>query len=141
MRVTWPDICSMASKTIRLLCHRALVAVGAAFFFTAACAPQRDYVPRVRDSNADQGRVALVRLECGVCHVVPGVPGAVGQVGPPLDAYARRPYIAGKFPNEPEILLRWIADAPSMAPQTAMPAIAMSERDARNIAAYLYALD
>lgn len=103
-----------------------------------ACAPKRDYVPHVIGGDAERGLSALVRHECGVCHVIPGVRAAVGQVGPALDDYSRRSYIAGKFPNEPENLVRWILDAPAMAPLTAMPAIAMPDRDARDIAAYLY---
>lgn len=103
-----------------------------------ACAPERDYVARVIGGDADKGRAALARYECGVCHVIPGVPDAVGKVGPALDNYSRRSYVAGKFPNEPETLVRWIVDAPSMAPQTAMPAIAMSAQEAKHMAAYLY---
>jgi hypothetical protein len=76
-----------------------------------------------------------------VCHIIPGVRGARGRVGPPLDAYSRRVYVAGKFPNTPQVLVRWIQDAPSLAPRTAMPAIAMPEAQARNMAAYLYTLD
>lgn len=105
------------------------------------CAPDRDYVPRVVDGDAERGRQALARHECGVCHVIPGIPAAVGKVGPALDHYSRRSYVAGKFPNEPDTLVRWIVDAPAMAPQTAMPAIAMSDRDARDMAAYLYEAD
>jgi cytochrome c len=83
----------------------------------------------------------MAHYECGVCHVIPGIGRAVGQVGPALHAYSRRPYIAGKFPNQPETLARWIPNAPQMAPLTAMPAIEMSEQDARDMAAYLYELD
>lgn len=103
-----------------------------------ACSAERDYVPRVIGGNADRGRAALARYECGVCHVIPGVADAFGKVGPALDHYSSRPYVAGKFPNEPETLVRWIVDAPAMAPQTAMPAIAMTEQEARDMAAYLY---
>ena len=103
-----------------------------------ACGYERDYEPRVVGGDADRGRTALARYECGVCHVIPGVPDAVGRVGPALDDYSRRSYVAGKFPNEPETLVRWIVDAPSMAPQTAMPAIAMSDQEAKDMAAYLY---
>lgn len=103
-----------------------------------ACAPENDYEPRVIGGDADKGRAALARYECGVCHVIPGIPDAVGKVGPALDHYSRRSYVAGKFPNEPETLVRWIVDAPSMAPQTAMPAIAMTEQEAKDMAAYLY---
>ena len=106
-----------------------------------ACAPERDYLPRVVDGDADRGREALARYECGVCHVIPGVADAVGNVGPALSHYSRRSYVAGKFPNEPDTLVRWIVDAPAMAPQTAMPAISMSEQEARDMAAYLYGSD
>lgn len=103
-----------------------------------ACIPERDYEPRVIGGDPDRGRAALARYECGVCHVIPGVPDAVGKVGPALDNYSHRSYVAGKFPNDPETLVRWIVDAPSMAPQTAMPAIAMSDQEAKDMAAYLY---
>jgi cytochrome c2 len=103
-----------------------------------ACAPEHDYVPRVAGADANRGRLALARHECGVCHVIPGVADAVGKVGPALDHYSRRPYVAGKFPNEPDTLVRWIIDAPAMAPQTAMPAMTVSEQEARDMAAYLY---
>lgn len=106
-----------------------------------ACAPDRDYVPSVVDGDAERGREALARHECGVCHVIPGIPDAVGKVGPALDRYSHRSYVAGKFPNEPDTLVRWIVDAPAMAPQTAMPAIAMSDQEARDMAAYLYESD
>lgn len=93
------------------------------------------------NANPEEGRIALQTHDCGVCHVIPGVRGARGQVGPPLDAYSRHIYVSGKFPNTPQILVQWIRDAPSMAPQTAMPAIAMTESQARDMAAYLYTLD
>jgi cytochrome c1 len=83
----------------------------------------------------------LARHECGVCHVIPGIANAVGKVGPALNHYSHRSYVAGKFPNEPDTLVRWIADAPAMAPRTAMPAIPMSDQEARDMAAYLYEAD
>lgn len=104
----------------------------------AACVSGHDTVPHVSGGDRERGRAALARHECNVCHVIPGIGGPAAPVGPSLHEYARRPYVAGKFPNEPETLVRWILDPPSMAPQTAMPAIAMPERDARDIAAYLY---
>lgn len=105
------------------------------------CAAETEPLPSVEGGDAERGRVVLERHECGVCHVIPGIPAAAGKVGPALDRYAQRPYLAGKFPNEPETLVRWILDAPAMAPQTAMPAIAMSQQEARDAAAYLYQSD
>jgi cytochrome c len=86
------------------------------------------------------GQAAIERLQCGACHVIPGVAGARGVVGPPLAAYGRRVYLAGKFPRDPALLARWVADAPSMSPGTAMPKVEMSATEARDIATYLSAL-
>jgi len=87
--------------------------------------------------DAKAGRAALERHQCGACHVIPGVAGARGAVGPPLSGYGRRVYLAGKFPQDPALLERWIRDAPSMDAHTAMPATGATEEEARNIAAYL----
>ena len=117
-----------------------IVRIAAALSTLAACSEAPLVDLRVEGGDAERGRVALTRYQCGVCHVIPAIPGAVGQVGPPLSAFARHVYIAGKFPNAPDVLVRWIPDAPSMAPETGMPAIAMTERDARDMAANLYTL-
>jgi cytochrome c1 len=82
----------------------------------------------------------MQRLECGACHEIPGVSGARGRVGPPLGKFARRVYIAGKFPQDPSTLARWISNAPTLSPGTAMPAIPMTVDEARDMAAYLYTL-
>jgi mono/diheme cytochrome c family protein len=103
--------------------------------------PKADFPPRVPGGDARRGALALREHDCGVCHVIPGIAGARGRVGPSLAEYSRFPYLAGKLPNQPGLLVRWIADAPSLAPQTAMPPIAMNEQDARDIAAYLYRLE
>jgi cytochrome c len=95
---------------------------------------------RTAGGDARAGRGAIARYQCGVCHVIPGVADARGLVGPPLTGYARRVYIAGKLPQDPALLARWIQDAPSLAPDTAMPNVGVSETDARDIVAYLYRL-
>jgi cytochrome c len=103
-----------------------------------ACArPERD-APLVAGGDADRGRIALIAHECGACHRVPGIPGARGTVGPPLGDLRHRLYVGGQLPNEPERVVAWIVDAPSHDPFTAMPDLAVSEADARDIAAYLY---
>ena len=91
--------------------------------------------------DAAAGRAALERHQCGACHDIPGVAQATGAVGPPLAAYSRRVYIAGKLPQDADLLARWIRDAPSLAPQTAMPAVAVTATEARDIVAYLYRLE
>ncbi len=81
----------------------------------------------------------LTRYGCGGCHAIPGVPGADGRVGPPLGGLRERVYIAGVLPNTAENLLQWLQDPPAHAPGTAMPPTGITEAEARDVAAYLYA--
>ncbi|NLG76199.1 MAG: c-type cytochrome [Xanthomonadaceae bacterium] len=118
---------------------RALSSVVA--FAFVACAHEGGYEPVVSGGDAKRGRQAIAELECGACHQIPGVPGAWGRVGPPLAEYRHNVYIAGKHPNVPDVLVRFVRDAPSLAPDTAMPAIEMSDTQARDVAAYLYSLE
>jgi cytochrome c2 len=105
-----------------------------------ACAERDEEAVRMTGGNPLQGRMEMKSHACGVCHVIPGIRGASGQVGPTLESYARRVYVAGKFSKDPELLMQWIMDAPSLAPDTAMPAIEMSDEQARDMVAYLYTL-
>jgi cytochrome c len=62
------------------------------------------------------------------------------MVGPPLTMFARRAYIAGQLPNEPDNLIRWIRDPQAVEPGTAMPSLGVEPAVARDMAAYLYTL-
>lgn len=117
------------------------LAVAALGALLVACVTEHDYEPHVSNGDADRGRVALAQFECGVCHVIPGVPGGIGRLGPPLDTMRRNVYVAGKFPNTPDVLIRWIQDPPALAPETAMPKVGVTEQQARDMAAYLYSLE
>jgi cytochrome c1 len=90
--------------------------------------------------NPARGPAIAERYGCGSCHTIPGVTGARGHVGPPLLWWSRRTFIAGELPNTPENLVRWIRDPQSVEPQTAMPALGLSDAEARDVAAYLYTL-
>ena len=90
--------------------------------------------------DARAGHDAIRKYGCNACHTISGVPGADGLVGPPLAAFARRTFIAGSLPNTPENLVEWVRHPESIEPHTAMPALALSEQQARDVAAYLYTL-
>jgi cytochrome c2 len=94
----------------------------------------------IAGADVDRGRAAISRYGCGSCHNIPGVTGAAGLVGPPLGDVARRVYIAGVLPNEPDNMIRWIENPPAIDSKTAMPNMGVTTRDARDIAAYLYNL-
>lgn len=90
--------------------------------------------------NAYAGREKVREYGCGTCHTIPGVPGADALVGPPLTGVAARMYIAGILTNTPDHMVRWIMDPPALDSATAMPNVGVTEKDARDIAAYLYAI-
>lgn len=87
------------------------------------------------------GREKARDAGCGSCHTIPGVPGARALVGPPLAGIAERMYIAGVLTNTPDHMVRWIQDPPAVDSATAMPSLGLTEADARDIAAYLYAME
>lgn len=106
----------------------------------AACTPE--VVPlRVAGGNAERGKALVAQYQCGACHAIPGVAGARGMVGPTLDRFGRRSYIAGHIPNLPDNLVRWLVNPPAVVPGTPMPAMGVSEDEARHMAAYLYTLE
>jgi hypothetical protein len=71
---------------------------------------------------------------------VPGVPGAVSWAAPPLSEWARRGWLAGRFPNRPDTLVAWLLDPQAMSPGSAMPNLGLGEGEARDIAAFLLTL-
>jgi cytochrome c1 len=87
-----------------------------------------------------RGRDAIRRYGCASCHTVPGVDGARGQVGPSLAGIADRVYLAGRLANTPANLIRWTRTPQEIEPGNAMPDLGVTERDGRDIAAYLYTL-
>jgi cytochrome c2 len=90
--------------------------------------------------DSDRGKVAIRNYGCGSCHSIPGVRGANARVGPDLNGIAGRSYIAGVLSNSPEHMMQWIENPQAIDSKTAMPNMGVTERDARDIAAYLYTL-
>lgn len=64
-----------------------------------------------------------------------------GRVGPSLENFANGTLIAGKVPNRADLLIAYVRDAPAVVPGSGMPAMPLSEEEARDVAAYLYTLD
>lgn len=91
--------------------------------------------------DPERGRTLLRSHGCGTCHVVPGVRGANGRVGPPLGRIARRAYLGGVLPNSPDNMARWIRSPQAVDPLTAMPDMGIDAADAADITAYLYRLE
>jgi cytochrome c len=83
----------------------------------------------------------LIADRCGACHIVPGVAGANGRVGPSLAGIGRQQIIAGNFPNSRPAMTAWISRPQSLLPGNAMPDTGLTPEQAAAVADYLYTLD
>jgi cytochrome c2 len=90
--------------------------------------------------SAARGAAAITHYGCGSCHIIPGISGASGLVGPPLSGVGNRVYIAGVLQNTPANLVRWIENPPGVDEHTVMPKLGVTRQDAIDIAGYLYTL-
>lgn len=100
----------------------------------------RETAHALTGGDAERGKAAARRYGCVTCHQIQGLPGADGQTGPSLEGIATRAELAGRLPNDPPSLIRWIRQPQEIAPHGGMPDLGVSEQDARDIAAYLYTL-
>jgi putative membrane protein len=99
-----------------------------------------EQVGELTGGNPHRGAEAIRRYGCKSCHAIPGISGANALVGPPLAGIASRSYIAGVLVNSPDNMITWIRNPPAVDNKTAMPNMGVTEKDARDIAAYLYKL-
>jgi cytochrome c len=104
----------------------------------SACHGQTD-VARPAGS-AQLGAITIGRQACGSCHVIPGIEGADGRVGPPLAHFASQQTIAGTLPNSPGNLKRFLKAPRAVVRNGTMPDLGLSDDQVRDIAAYLYEL-
>jgi len=74
---------------------------------------------------------------CGSCHVIPGIPGATGRTGPPLESYHRQAYVAGVLPNTQDALSRFIMNPQTVDPRSAMPNLHVTAAEANLLATFL----
>jgi mono/diheme cytochrome c family protein len=102
--------------------------------------PHEHRVEAHADASIERGRIALQQYACVACHRIPGITGAEAHVGPPLAGIASRTIVGGVLPNSPDSMLRWIREPHKVSPLTAMPDLGVTERDARDMAAYLATL-
>jgi cytochrome c2 len=100
----------------------------------------RTMAEQISGGSVTAGKTAVAAYGCGSCHVIPGISGATGAVGPPLAGVATRAQIAGHLPNDPRSMQRWLMHPQGVAPGNGMPDMGVPATDARDMAAYLYTL-
>ena len=106
----------------------------------SACGAAPIEPPLADELSIGRGEAAARQLGCGACHDIPGIDWPKGRVGPPLAGFGDRALVAGRFPNHSPLLADFVRDAPSLVPESGMPAVPMTDREARDIAAWLQSL-
>lgn len=104
----------------------------------ASCKSPSDEVHHMPQTDPARGLAAIQRAGCGACHVIPGLDWPRGQSAHSLQGFADQGLIAGRIPNRPDVLAAYVRDAPATLPGTTMPAMPLTRREARDVAAYLY---
>lgn len=117
----------------------AAAAVGGAVLYYQAREAAKVQAQAITLGDVTRGKAAMARYGCAGCHAIPGIAGANGRVGPDLAEVSQRSTIASSLANDPETMVRWLMHPQALIPGTGMPEQGMTERDARDIAAYLYA--
>ena len=92
------------------------------------------------EPSAARGKEALKQYGCVGCHAIPGMVGPEARLGPPLEGIASRVMLGGVLPNSFDNMVRWLRAPQAFSPHSAMPALGVTERDARDMAAYLATL-
>ncbi len=103
-------------------------------------AEARTHAVALTGGDPDHARDLMRRYGCAGCHSVPGVRAPGGRAALPLGDVGARMYIGGVLTNSGDNLVRWIVNPKAVTPNTAMPVTGISEDEARDVAAYLYAL-
>jgi mono/diheme cytochrome c family protein len=95
---------------------------------------------RAPPPDAERGKRAIHQYACATCHVIPGIAGATAPVGPSLARMGRPGLLSGTLPNTHANLVAWLRAPQLIHRESAMPDLGLTERDARDIAAYLATL-
>ena len=126
------DIWSVVAflKQLPLLSPAAYKALPAPAPLPRVAAPEGDPDPK-------RGGRALEQYGCIGCHEIPGLVGPAARRGPPPAGRATRPKLGGGLPNSPENMVLWLRAPQAFTPHSAMPILGVTERDARDMAAFL----
>jgi cytochrome c oxidase subunit 2 len=91
------------------------------------------------DGPAADGARVYAASACVGCHTVRGV--SAGVIGPDLTHFGQRKTLAaGLLPSTAENLTAWIRDPQRLKPGAKMPALGLTEAQARAVATYLLSL-
>jgi cytochrome c2 len=86
----------------------------------------------------EQARTIIKAKACGGCHFVPGIPTAMGTIGPSLKGISERPRIAaGRLENTPENMREWLTNPKAILQSTMMPNLGLEPEEIEILVEYL----
>jgi cytochrome c oxidase subunit 2 len=93
----------------------------------------------VAAGDVAEGAALYAKSACVGCHTIRGV--STGVIGPDLTHFGSRTMLAaGILPNTPENVATWIKNPLAIKPAAKMPALGLTDEQARALAAYLLSL-
>ncbi len=88
---------------------------------------------------AAEGKAIYARSACVGCHTIRGV--SAGVLGPDLTTFGSRKTLgAGLRANTVENVAAWVKNPPALKPGVKMPALGLTDAEARAVATYLLSL-
>ena len=110
------------------------------FWIMCALALMFSAFATVGQACADEAaaKAILKSKSCGGCHYIPGLPEAMGTIGPSLKGLKDRPMIAGgKLENTPENLRDWLKNPKRILPSTMMPNLGLEDAEIEVLVKFL----
>jgi cytochrome c oxidase subunit II len=88
---------------------------------------------------AAEGKAIFARSACVGCHTIRGV--SSGALGPDLTTFgSRHTLAAGLLPSSVDNVVAWLKNPPAVKPDAKMPALGLTDEQARAVATYLIGL-
>ena len=88
---------------------------------------------------AAEGKAIFARSACVGCHTIRGV--SSGALGPDLTTFgSRHTLAAGLLPISVDNVVAWLKNPPAVKPDAKMPALGLTDEQARAVATYLIGL-
>jgi cytochrome c oxidase subunit 2 len=134
--VYWGQCAEFCGASHANMGMRAVVQTAADF---DAWVAQQRAAPAEPDGAAAAGKTVFAGSACVGCHTIKGV--SAGILGPDLTHFGSRAMLAaGMWPNTPENVAEWVKDPQRLKPGVKMPALGLTDEQAKAIAAYLTSL-
>jgi cytochrome c oxidase subunit II len=107
--------------------------------FTRWVAAQKAESPEPAAGSAADGKAIFASSACVGCHTIRGV--SAGTLGPDLTTFgSRHTLAAGILPTTVDSVAAWIKNPAAIKPDAKMPALGLTDEQARAVATYLIGL-